>query len=104
MSALQNLLEENNYRTRPYSGRGMYGKVCLGVGVKPNQLGDMIADVMTELFQADYENDLPFMHGGGESICDAFRTMQQDSMGKNYIVYFPDTPFEESEQDEDEDE
>jgi hypothetical protein len=95
MHALQLLLKKHDIETRSYSGRNMYGKVCLGVDIGRGGLGDFIAKVI-EGTQSQI---------GGENIeeiAQAFRGMATDSMGMGQIVYFPSVPYEEGDEDADE--
>jgi hypothetical protein len=98
MHPLQQMLEESDIETQSYSGRGMYGKTCLGVSIDRGGLGDFIARVI-EATQSQV---------GGENIeeiAESFRRMSTDSLGMGQIVYFPGVPYEGSESDEeDEDE
>lgn len=96
---LQDLFESAGQECRSYSGRGMYGKSCLGV--EPYSMGDFIADVMSALIEECETEE------GRESVArgcaEAFRNMRTDSMGRGMIVYFPDVQFDAGEPDEDED-
>ncbi len=100
MHALQEMLEEFGIETRSYSGRGMYGKECLGVDIGRGGLGEFISNVIEATqSQVGAENI--------DDISEAFRGMSTDSMGLGMIVYFPSVPYEgssgESESEDDED-
>lgn len=93
MHRFQDILEnEMGLDVRSYSGRGMYGKQCLGVEVSRGGLGDFIADVFEAV--AGNEDDATL-------AADAFRSMSTDSMGLDTIVYFTQVPFSSSDADED---
>jgi len=85
-------IDEDNIRT-DYSGRGMYGKSCVGYDL--DSKGDLLslgAALQTEGVLDDFINRASF-----------------DSMGMGIIVYFPgikceDGPADEDEEDEEEDE
>lgn len=64
---------------RNYSGRGMYGKECLGftVACPLSEIAHLSAVL------ARQESLLPYEH------YDLFEGVEQDSMGREYIVYFP---------------
>jgi hypothetical protein len=62
-------IREAGYEPRSYSGRGMFGKVCVGVDLDRNDRGE----------------DLP----GGAS---------EDSMGLGYIMYWPHVEWVETEE------
>ena len=90
---LQELIEDMGYETRSYSGRGMYGDECLGVTVEDPvvfalELGQEIGS------NEEYDNFGKFNN---------LPRVSWDSMGRDYIVYFPRVPFEGEESDEDED-
>lgn len=94
---LQQLIEEAGYETRSYSGRGMYGKECLGVCTENVNVIAFIYDIMETSFdqdRADLEEDIM-----------QIREAKTDSMGKGMIVYFPNVPYNKDEdEDEEEDE
>jgi hypothetical protein len=87
------MLEKSDIETRSYSGRNMYGKVCLGVTIDRSGLGSFIASVIENL-------DMDHV----EDISDAFRGMATDSMGMGQIVYFPSVPYEEGDEDAEDEE
>lgn len=80
-SRLQDVLESTIDGVRSYSGRGMYGRSCLGV--ETDDLGDLFAAVLEEL---EGEEDT-------QDVQPAFKSMRTDSMGRGTIVYFPSVPF-----------
>ena len=87
------MLENAGIETRSYSGRGMYGKECLGVSIDRGGLGNFIADVLENL-----DTDRV------EEIAEAFRHLSTDSLGLGMIAYFPGVPYNgSSSDDEDED-
>lgn len=84
-----------------YSGRGMYGKNCVGITV-PN-ITDLIA----------LGCSLQVMHDNGEIDGATFGEMTNhastDNMGRDMIVYWPnvncsDAPADEDEEEEEEEE
>jgi len=98
--ALQLLLENTDYadRLRSYSGRGMYGKSCLGVTV--SSMGDLIADLLGAA--VDSTQDEPDGEMSVADAAEAVRGMRTDNMGHDTIAYFPGVPYvddEESEED-----
>ncbi len=93
MHDVQRILEDIGYETRSYSGRGMYGKQCLGIELDEG-MGSLFADILESI-----EPDDLF------EMSKAFRQMQQDSLGMGKIIYFPSIPFEfDDEEDEEDDE
>jgi hypothetical protein len=89
MHPLQKILTDSGtFEPRPYSGRGMYGKECLGIDV-PNgfDAGDLFAEIMFAgaIYSELGENDLI-------EIAKAFKNMSQDSLGRGTILHFPSIP------------
>lgn len=80
-SRLQGILESTVDGVQSYSGRGMYGRSCLGV--ETDDLGDLFAAVLEELEGEEDTQDVQL----------AFKSMRTDSMGRGTIVYFPAIPF-----------
>ena len=112
---LQQYAEENEtIEVRSYSGRGMYGDNCLGiVGGLDDCFGairECILDTITQIDEAHHHEQ----DGFGSRVINARRTVENllsdirwDSMGLQYVVYFPDIGYEEPEcddSDNDEDE
>jgi hypothetical protein len=87
MTELRQFLEDNGYECRSYSGRGMYGKNCLGV----------VVDAKIEMFHLAYE-------AGQQQVQFYLEKMEWDSMGLSTIFYWPGVPFVEEEDDDFEDE
>lgn len=81
---VQEILESNGYNVRPYSGRAMYGKSCIGV----------IVSELTEMIRIGCLL--------GESFSEA--EARCDNMGLDYIIYWPYIKFVgEENEDENED-
>jgi hypothetical protein len=88
---LQEAIESsNNWTCRSYSGRGMYGKTCLGVETDSYQLGELFSDIIQLMDEDDRDE-----------ICKAISSMREDGMGLGLIVYFPSVPFIEEDEEED---
>lgn len=86
---LQLLLEAANMKVRWYSGRAMYGEVCLGVDVDgPSDLLVAIAEGVTD--------------DNREEVVAALERARHDAMGRGTVVYFPGTRFVGEEEDEEE--
>ena len=78
-------LEDLGYETRSYSGRGMYGKSCLGFVVEN---GDLSKGWVANLIEWAAEHpDEGFIIAGDVA---GYRT---DSMGLGQIIYFPQVPY-----------
>ena len=108
MTTLQSIIE-TNYRTRSYSGRGMYGKGCLGVVVKGSHgVGKLMAHIVAEIghlvsdtADAETVDDTCKVIDG---ISAALKYMVCDSMGMDTIVYFPDVSYVDPDEGEDDEE
>jgi hypothetical protein len=73
---LQEAIEQSGYKTRPYSGRGMYGKECLGVQVA--SIGDLYI-LGTKI--------------GKLTAVASIHWPSIDTLGLNIIAYWPTQPF-----------
>ena len=73
---IQNVLEDNGYVCRPYSGRGMYGKSCLGITMKRGEMTEFDLGVLLGTRQEEY---------GSLSLS----TPRTDNMGLDMIAYWP---------------
>lgn len=91
MHALQQVFEDADFIVRGYSGRGMYGKTCLGV------VTENLAELIAALIEGTNDDER-------KEVAEAIRTMQMDSFGRDTIVYFPKIQFQEDEFIEGEDE
>ena len=102
----QTLLEDTGYgETQSYSGKGMYGKECLGVALDgDNNVGGLVSCVIECLHDRvgdtafDDEESIVELDGLFSEARWAFRHMNQDSMGLGIIVYFPRIPYTEEDQ------
>lgn len=74
----QELLEESNFETRKYSGRGMHGKECLGV--QAERLHATLLDIGAICGTA------------GMNVPNGTRV---DELGLDWIIYWPNIKFEE---------
>lgn len=82
MSILQDIIKDT-YKVTEYSGRGMFGKTCLGVQIEGmNKLGSLLATIIGKI---DDSNRVAVV----EEIC----SITTDSLGKGIIVYFPRVEF-----------
>jgi hypothetical protein len=89
----QEVLEEAGYEPMPYSGRGMYGKYC--VGVRTGDIGHLFADILS------VTKDNSSVHL--DEVSDAFRCMRTDSLGLDVIIYFPTVEYSDQYSNEDDD-
>jgi hypothetical protein len=84
----QKLLEDAGLTPRSYSGRGMYGKECLGVDTDRSEMR-----VAAELIRAVIETKEEFDDSLYE-LAGILEDTQTDSMGMGIIMYWPNIPFE----------
>lgn len=82
----QEFIEDLGFETRAYSGRGMYGKECLAFNSEA-PLKD-IQEISYCLGQHNAENEDDEIPRPGR--------VEFDSMGTEYIVYWPALPFGET--------
>ena len=99
MHWLQEALEDAGFETRSYSGRGMYGKYCLGVTTdNPIEVAAQAVARAVENVQMDH----PKANLGIEArrIADEVGDASTDSMGLDVIVYWPGVPYEGDDEDD----
>jgi hypothetical protein len=88
------LIEEAGYEARSYSGRSMFGRVCVGVDLLRGQsVFGFIADMIRAA--VDHPADMV------EVFADTLDETQQDAMGLGMIVYWPRVEWEEEDSDAD---
>ena len=69
------------YDIESYSGRGMFGKTCIGVRVSD----------ISDIFNIGINLALHIEDNHRELLEDL--DVKFDNMGRGYIVYFPDVPY-----------
>lgn len=82
MHPIQSLLS-GEYDARPYSGRGMGGAECLGYSISYAGLCGLLGYLIENVEDADRE-----------AVGWAIRSMRQDSLGTDLVVYFPGVEYE----------
>ncbi len=83
---LKTIIEAADVGTpRSYSGRGMYGKYCIGVSV--DDVSEALA-AMTEFCDDTSE------------AASILRSYRSDSMGRRVIVYWPNIKWPENEKED----
>jgi hypothetical protein len=91
VSDMLNLDGEDSIR-RNYSGRGMYGRACVGFVVEPGEVAAVGAALVAALVRYVDPEDLD------DALDDAVglaRRARVDSMGHSAIVYFPGVTADE---------
>lgn len=91
----KNAIENAGYATRSYSGRGMYGKSCLGFETSRGQsairaTAEIMAD-LAETCQYDSDDKIEI-----SDFLEFFSDVKEDSMGLGMIIYFPDIVWNEA--------
>lgn len=99
MKNLQELLEDLEYETRSYEGRGMNGRSCLAITVSSGfNVGKLFADILgtcIERLDERSAEDPDRYDDEWNTVIEAFENMQTDSMGKGVVIYFPTEKYEE---------
>jgi hypothetical protein len=79
---LVDILQSAGHEPYAYSGRGMYGKECVGVDLHCEVL-NFAADVIEAMAICGEADE------NGEMVAKALRNARSDSMGRGTVVYFP---------------
>lgn len=91
-------IDTPDVNVQEYSGRGMYGKTCLGVAGDSREVMSVIAMAIVQAC-----NDIPTkmsLHNYQELVHDALQ-FKEDTMGRDIIVYWPDMAYETPQDDGD---
>ena len=78
------IAESADLNVRSYSGRGMYGKECVGI------TGSTLQHVLADLVLAEFDFDK-------EDLAYLIRAARTDNMGMDTIVYWPNLQWPEEE-------
>jgi hypothetical protein len=78
------LFRKAGYAPRPYSGRGMFGRECLGVSLRV-PASEFWADVIEHVSKADRAG-----------VREVMREAREDTLGRGTILYFPRIQFEKA--------
>ena len=95
-STLQSIIEFSGFDTRSYSGRGMYGKECLGVSLGMST-GQFFAQVFDDVIRNNPSEEEK------EAFSEALKHFKTDSMGRGQIVYWENVEYASGDEEEDED-
>jgi hypothetical protein len=87
------LIEAAGYSVRSYSGRSMYGKICLGIDTKHADIVPIVLNIISEYIGQC--NGRAGRIDKAQDLCELLMDPRSDSMGKGYIVYFPAILWEE---------
>jgi hypothetical protein len=101
--ALETVYDQfHNFDIRSYSGRGMFGKECLGVTVSRNGMSafeligrvvEAAADRGAERSENNHEFATEMVSNETIPIIKALANTQTDDMGLDMIIYWPDVPY-----------
>lgn len=75
--------EDTGFRNN-YSGRGMYGRECVGITGSQSDCQALIAAIIKEAHARADDDELVF-----DDVVDAVLDYSQDSMGFDVIIYWP---------------
>ena len=98
-SMLVNLIQAAGYEAYSYSGRGMFGRKC--VGLTCPDVNTAIADLFEAVFDADVEDvaneqeEYDARMSAHSALCDALRSSAQDSMGMDKVLYFKSVEWQD---------
>lgn len=87
--------------TTDYSGRFMYGKMCIGVIGTPEQCQQLVAELaselMTNVFEySDEDEDTAYdYHDEAQQALSVLMDYKTDNMGRSFIFYWPDLQTDE---------
>ncbi len=85
----ESVTASTGFPVRSYSGRGMYGRTCLGICLpSTNSLLNIGLIIYQAVLSTDQYSDDESI-GLASEICDDGRT---DQMGMGFILYFPQLP------------
>lgn len=102
LKLLKALIEAAGYEAYSYSGRGMFGRMC--VGLTCSDVNTAIADLFEACMSQDMEEDaLADEHVKSVSqvmeehsaLCDALRSSASDSMGLDKVLYFKSVEWQD---------
>ena len=88
---LVNLLDDAGLTARSYSGRGMFGELCVSAVVPPEEVMTVGAILAAELIQQDEDKI--------ELLPDLMRGTAVDDMGLDKVVYWPAARWPEGRKD-----
>lgn len=83
------VLDLLGYSYRPYSGRGMYGKKCIGIVVESGNISN-------ELFSLGANLGSNIINSSDDNIDFSWQDIGRvefDSLGMDQIIYFPNMEY-----------
>ncbi len=77
-----------------YSGRGMYGRECVGITGPASDCRKVIAMVINDAWDVETDSDFDV-----RGMVETLLAWEQDSMGHNVILYWRDIQQEEQQEE-----
>jgi len=107
-TAVDNNCDDVQYRHN-YSGRGMYGKRCVGITGGRIEVQKILADVMHQIMDAVVDSQDAQVREEARDVIDVLMDYRSDNMAHDIIIYWPNVEdidengdmFEVDEEDED---
>lgn len=102
---LKSLIEDAGYEYRSYSGRGMYGRSCIGFCNNGNSESTIAIEFTNVIIEGLFmeNDDIDVLHTKVDEamtkIASLFRGMSRDSMGVDMILYFSEIEWEDEDED-----
>lgn len=99
LKLLKSLIEAAGYEAYSYSGRGMFGREC--VGFTCPDVNTAIADLFEAVFDADVEDvaneqeEYDARMSAHNALCEAIRKSASDSMGYDKVLYFKSVEWQD---------
>ena len=91
LKLLKSLIEAAGYEAYSYSGRGMFGRKC--VGLTCPDVNTAIADLFEAVFDASGDHDECMdIH---TALCEVIRKSASDSMGLDKVLYFKSVEWQD---------
>ncbi len=90
-SEIKDAFESAGLNVRSYSGRGMYGRSCLGV-VTDKSGAALVCEVIQELISGASDDSETV--DKISDLCSELSDPSEDSMGLSTIVYWPDIEWQ----------
>lgn len=85
---VKELIENAGYEARSYSGRGMYGKACIGLTTEDDAF-EVAANLMVAYESVVDDVSL-------ETLADVIKQFASDNMGRDSMIYYlPDVEWVE---------
>jgi hypothetical protein len=94
---VRSALENAGMDVQSYSGRGMFGRTCVGVIVGRDRTDEVKIGLAIALEIANTTDDPMDIADKIEELVDEMPTASSDSMGHDSIIYWPSLPWDESE-------